>query len=211
MTPARPGWVDPALAEEFPGLAVAVLECEGPAAADPGVSERLAALAGRVRGRSALEMRREPVPAAYRAFYRQVGIDPDVDPTPVEAAVGRRLFDGGIKPPGPLAGALELAVLETGVPVYAFDGGDLSGPPGIGTGSPGEEVLDPDGARRGVGGKLVLADVDGPLCRLFESPAGRGAPGDRSARLVLAAVGVPGVAEMYLDESLDIAAGAIVP
>ena len=179
MTPARPGWVDPALAEEFPGLAVAVLECEGPAAADPGVSERLAALAGRVRGRSALEMRREPVPAAYRAFYRQVGIDPDLDPTPVEAAVGRRLFDGGIRPPDPLAGALELAVLETGVPVYAFDGGDLSGPPGIGTGSAGEEILDPDGARRGVGGKLVLADVDGPLCRLFESPDGRGAPGDR--------------------------------
>lgn len=211
MSPARTGWVDPALAQELPGLGVAVRECEGPVVADPGVGERLRALAGRVRGRSALEMRRETVPAAYRAFYRQVGIDPDTDPTPVEAAVARRLFDGGIKPPGPLAGALELAVLETAVPVYAFDGGELCGAPGLRTGSAGEEIIDPDGARRQVGGRLVIADLDGPLCRLFEAPAGRAAPDDRSTRLVLVAVGVPGVAAMYLDESLDIAAGAIAP
>lgn len=203
------GWVDPALEAEFPGLMIVTRSCPGPVAADPGVTERLDAVASRVRGRSAVEMRREVVPAAYRAFYLQVGLDPDVEMTPVEAAIGRRLFDGGVKVSGPLNAALELAVLETGVPVCALDAGALDGLPGIRPARPGEEVVGFEGRPERSPERLVVADDAGPLCWLFGEPHGRGAASASSAGLLLAAIGVPGVAPMVLDEALDIASGAL--
>ncbi|MFM8883370.1 MAG: hypothetical protein ACKOH7_00955 [Solirubrobacterales bacterium] len=211
MTPEEGGgsWVDPILAEEFPGLALAVRSCPGPVPGDPGVTERLGAVASRIRGRSAIEMRRETVPAAYRAFYRQVGLDPDVEMTPVEAAIGRRLFDGGVKAPDPLRAALELAVLETGAPVCALDSGELVGAPGIRASLPGEGLDGPQGFPVRAPGRLVVADETGPLCLLFGEAYGRCAPSPSSPELVLVATGVPGVAPMVLDEALDIAAGAL--
>ena len=203
------GWVDPALEAEFPGLVIVTRSCPGPVAADPGVTERLDAVASRVRGRSAVEMRREVVPAAYRAFYLQVGLDPDVEMTPVEAAIGRRLFDGGVLVSGPLHAALELAVLETGVPVYALDAEALDGLPGIRPARPGEEVAGAEGIPELSPGRLVMADDAGPLCWLFGEPHGRGAASASSDGLLLAAIGVPGVAPMVLDEALDIASGSL--
>jgi len=201
--------VDPALEAEFPGLVIVTRSCPGPVAADPGVTERLDAVASRVRGRSAVEMRREVVPAAYRAFYLQVGLDPDVEMTPVEAAIGRRLFDGGVLVSGPLHAALELAVLETGVPVYALDAEALDGLPGIRPARPGEGVAGAEGIPELSPGRLVVADNAGPLCWLFGEPHGRGAASASSDGLLLAAIGVPGVAPMVLDEALDIASGSL--
>ncbi len=206
---AQAGWVDRRLEAEFPGLMVLTRRCPGPVAGDPGVIERLAAVAGRIRGRTAVEMRREAVPAAYRAFYRQVGLDPDIEMTPVEAAIGRRLFDGGVKVSGPLQAALELAVLETAVPVYALEARALEGPPGIRPAAAGEEVAGAEGFPERSPGRLVVADQAGPLCWLFGEAHGRAAPSVSSPGLLLVAVGVPGVAPMVLDEALDIASGAL--
>ena len=35
-------------------------------------------------------MRTKPIPQAYRAFFRQIGLDPDVDRIPSEEAARRR-------------------------------------------------------------------------------------------------------------------------
>lgn len=210
MSPPFPAEVDEGLASEFPGLQLAALTCEGPVSADEGVTERLDAIAGRVRGASAIEMRREPVPAAYRALYRQLGVDPDADLPPGEAAVARRLFDGGVVPVGPLSAALELAVLETAVPVYAFDLGSLNGGLVVRPASSGEVVTGRDGVERCDPGRLVVADQAGALCWLFDGAHGRGAPSEESARFVLLAIGAPGVPAIFLDEALQVAAGAIV-
>ncbi len=211
MNPGKTGagWVDPALEAEFPGLALMTRGCPGPVAADPGVTERLDAVASRVRGRTAVEMRRETVPAAYRAFYRQVGLEPDVEMTPVEAAIGRRLFDGGVKARGPLQSALELAVLETSAPVYALEAGALEGSPGIRPAAAEEEVAGAEGFPERSPGRLVVADEAGPLCWLFGEAHGRGAASVSSPALMLVTVGVPGVSPMVLDEALDIASGAL--
>ncbi len=119
------GAVAAALREEFPELQV--LSCEVPAPAgrtsDPGTRERLALLAARMRGGRAVELRREPVPAAYRVFYRHIGIDPDSTRTPVEEAAIARLVEGGHRSRGPLPDALLLALLDTGVLVNALDAG----------------------------------------------------------------------------------------
>lgn len=205
----EPVAVEGRLAEDFPGFAALSLRCAGPAVRQPGVDERLAGLASRIRGDTAIEMRRETIPAAYRAFYRQLGLDPDTELPPAEAAVARRLFDGGVLPAGPLAAALELAVLETAVPVYAFDDASVEGEITIREAGAGEQVTGADGAGRTVPGRLVIADGRGPLCWLFEEPHGRGAPQAGASAFLLVSVGAPGVAGMALDEALTTAAGAI--
>ena len=45
--------------------------------------------------RARVGIRREPVPAAYRVFFRHIGLDPDVERTPIEAAVLERMLRGG--------------------------------------------------------------------------------------------------------------------
>ena len=84
-----------------------------------------------MRGGRAVELRREPVPAAYRVFYRHIGIDPDSTRTPVEEAALARLVEGGHRSRGPLADALLLALLDTSVLVNAFDAEAVDGLPGL--------------------------------------------------------------------------------
>ena len=204
-----PARVEAGLAAEFPGLAIEARRCSGPATPEPGVGERLDLIAGRIRGATAIEMRREPVPAAYRALYRQLGLDPDAELPPAEAAVARRLFDGGVKPSGPLAAALELAVLESSVPVYAFDAAALVGGLVVRIVEPGEDVTGADGVARTGPGRIVVADEEGPVSWLFEEAHGRGSADDGTRSLVLMAIGAPGVPGISLDEALETAAGAI--
>ena len=92
----------------------------------PEVRRRLGMLASRMRGPDAVELRRRPVPHAYRVFFRQIGLDPDDQRTPVEEAALARLVHGGFESHGALADALLLAVVETGVPVWAVDDATLT-------------------------------------------------------------------------------------
>jgi hypothetical protein len=80
-----------------------------------------------------------------------------------------------------------VAVLETGVGVWAFDG--LMGVPRI------EQT----------GGQLVLADENGRLARLF-GEAERAVPGKATRRLALVAIAVPGIADLFVHEALWTAA-----
>ena len=42
-------------------------------------------------------MRTQPIPHAYRAFFRQIGLDPDIDRIPSEEAAVARLLHGGFR------------------------------------------------------------------------------------------------------------------
>ena len=75
-----------------------------------------------------MAVRREPVPAAYRVFFRQIGLDPDVVRTPIEAAVLERMLRGGFPSRGLLADVLLIALVDTGVPVWALDAECVDGP-----------------------------------------------------------------------------------
>ena len=68
-----------------------------------------------------MAIRREPVPAAYRVFFRHIGLDPDVVRTPIEAAVLERMLRGGFLTGGLLEDVLLIALVDTGVPVWALD------------------------------------------------------------------------------------------
>ena len=82
--PSARGWRAREMEEELPGLRLLVadgaLHTPGVAhaaiAAD--VRQRLSELSNRFRGARAVSIRREPVPAAYRVFFRHIGLEPDV-------------------------------------------------------------------------------------------------------------------------------------
>ncbi|MDQ3850301.1 MAG: hypothetical protein M3296_06780 [Actinomycetota bacterium] len=90
--------VDPAVAAEFPSVrlaSVVVAARAGPSHA--GVREQLALLSDRLAGAHAIALRQQPVPHAYRVFFRQVGLDPDRRRTPIEQAVLDRLRHGAYR------------------------------------------------------------------------------------------------------------------
>jgi DNA/RNA-binding domain of Phe-tRNA-synthetase-like protein len=216
--PAEPlsGWQAPEVEQELPGLRVLYTEVAvrragsltGNSPAD--VEERLRGLSNRVRGARAIGIRREPIPAAYRVFFRQVGIDPDLQRTPIEAAVVERMLKGGFLSGGMLDDILLIALLDTGVPVWALDASRIEGPLGIRTSREGELLgrsadppLLPDG-------RLVIADAEGAVAVLFGELAPGHEPRARSARLALFSVLVPGVPALYAEEALWASASALL-
>ena len=200
---AELGWVDAQVAEEFPKLRVWQLRVEatdGPS--PPELRERLRLLSDRFHGAKAISMRREPVPHAYRVFFRHIGIDPDDERTPVEAAALARLTHGGFRSSGRLADGLLLAVVETGVPVWALDEEAVRGDLGIRPAGPAERLGRSDLAPDVRGGRLVVADDEVPVAELF----GDLAPGlevtPRTTAMRLFSVQAPGVPGIHVEEAL---------
>jgi DNA/RNA-binding domain of Phe-tRNA-synthetase-like protein len=191
------------LALEYPELRVVSVTAPAPARhSSSALRERLRLLADRFHGARALTMRREPVPAAYRAFFRHIGLDPDVQRTPVEAAALDRLVQGGFVSRGPLEDALLVAVVETGVPVWALDDERIDGPLGLRGARDDERLGEGEYAADLPPGRVVLADAAGPVAVLFGDVAPSHRPGRETTWLRLFAVAVPGVPALHVEEAL---------
>jgi hypothetical protein len=168
----------------------------------PDVLARLRELSDRLRGASAIAMRRQPVPAAYRVFFRHIGLDPDVVRTPLEAAVFERMLRGGFLSGGLLEDVLMIALVDTGVPVWALDAERLDGPLGIRASAAGERLGRDGRAAALPEGRLVVADSASPVAELFGELAREHRPKAASRRLELFALQVAGVPELYVEEAL---------
>jgi DNA/RNA-binding domain of Phe-tRNA-synthetase-like protein len=147
-------------------------------------------------------VRREPVPAAYRVFFRHIGLDPDVVRTPIEEAALERMLHGGFLSGGLLEDILLIALVDTGVPVWALDSEAVDGPLGIRSSSEGEPLGRSSGAPLLPTGRLVVADASTALAVLF----GELAPGHEvsagTSGLTLFAIQVSGVPSLYVEEAL---------
>ncbi len=201
------GWIATELAEEFPDLKLRTLAVPcvpGPSPA--GLRQQLAYVSDRMNGAKAIKLRRDPVPSAYRVFYRLVGLDPDQTLTPVEQAALERLFHGDYRAGGLVDDALLLSLVETGVPVCAFDEDTLAGPVGVRPAVAGERLgrgeYDPDLRP----GRLVLADTERPVGVLFGRVAPEQQVTRRTRTVRLLAVGVAGVPGIHVEEALFAAA-----
>jgi hypothetical protein len=202
------GWCAREVEQELPGLAllsthVGVGRTGSLTGASPAdLLSRLQEKSNRFRGANAVAVRREPVPSAYRVFFRHIGLDPEVVRTPIEAAVFDRMMHGGFISAGLLADVLLIALLDTGVPVWALDAESVDGPLGIRASAAGERLGRGEDASELPRGRLIVADAAAPLAVLFGELAAEHAPRPRSPRLVLFAVQVAGVPELYAEEAL---------
>ena len=202
------GWVSAELREELPGLALRYLLVDRGSGRSPrSVKDRLGQMSNRFSGPQAINLRHQPIPWAYRVFYRHIGLDPDDQPTPVEAVALERIKRGGFISQNLLDDALTIAIIESGVALRAFDADRVDGPPGIRQTEAGEEL----GGRPGPlpPGTLVIADSSRPIALLFGATAsGRGVD-PKTKRTLLAAVQVKGVPDIAVEEAMWLAADVL--
>ncbi|MBS1880956.1 MAG: hypothetical protein JST31_15705 [Actinobacteria bacterium] len=204
----RQGWVAPRVAAEFPGLGIAWTEVEcRPGRSPDGVRRRLRLLSDRFYGSHAVQMRQRAIPWAYRTFFRQIGLDPDRDRTPIEQLALERLFDGGFKLRGMPRDALTIAIVETAVALRCFDADALEGALCIRDSGPGEGLS--GGSGELAQGTLVIADDSGPVAVLFGPRAEGCAVQKQTRRVAVVATQVEGVPQIAVEEALWIAAVAL--
>ena len=195
------GWVEPELRGEFPELALYHARVETGSGRTPReVRDRLRVMSNRFTGAKAVNLRQEPVPWAYRVFFRQVGIDPDERRTAPEEIALERMKRGGFRSQNLLDDAIVIATVETGVPVIAFDADRVEGEIGLRLSQPRERL---GGEGRPLSSQqIVIADSVRAVAVLFgELADGRGVHPE-TARMLLAVVRVKGVPQVSLEEAL---------
>ena len=197
--------VEPVLQAEFPELRLCFIAIEASSGRSPGtVRERLKEMSNRINGPIAVQLRQEPVPWAYRVFFRQVGIDPDERRTPVEQLVLDRLQHGGFRSRNLLDDAIAIATVETGVPLVAFDADRCDSELELRLSREGE--LLGDAGRPLSSNQIVIADPERALAVLFaDLDPDRGVTPD-TQRMLLCAVQVAGVPDISVEEALWTAA-----
>ena len=202
------GWVAPHIASEFPGLGIAWVEVDAkPGRSPEPVRRRLRDLSDRTYGSQAIRLRERPIPWAYRVFYRQIGLDPDRTRTAVEQLTLDRLHDGGFRSHGLPADALNIAIVETGVALRAFDADRIEGRLCIRDSAPGESLAGVPGEL--AKGTLAIADDSRPIGLLFGPTAEGFEVERRSRRIAVAAVQVKGVPQIAVEEALWMAGSTL--
>ncbi len=194
----REGFVDPLVAAEFPGLRLRWITVPArPAPSPPALRTQLCDLANRYRGAGVVTMRTKPIPQAFRAFFRQIGLDPDVHRIPAEEVAVARLVQGGFVSVDIVADACLVALIETGIPVWALDAERID-----------DAAL---GIRLDEAGGLTIGDAGSTCGALFDPPLPACAVGPRTRRVTLFAVAVDGVPEIHVEEALWCASELLTP
>jgi DNA/RNA-binding domain of Phe-tRNA-synthetase-like protein len=203
------GWRAREVEEDLPELQLLLADVQVPvgrsvtAARSPKeIRGRLRELSNRLRGARAVSLRREPIPAAYRVFFRHIGLDPDVVRTPIEAAMLARMLQGGFLSGGPLRDVLLIALVDTGVPVWALDAASLDGALGIRSSREGERLGGSTESLALPAGRLVIADSARAVGILFGELSPLHEPAADTRGLTLFAVQVGGVPALYAEEAL---------
>ena len=195
------GWVDHELSEEFPELELWLMRVQARSGRSPDpVRERLRTLAGRITGGHVIHMRQDPVPWAYRVFWRQIGLDPDTTRTPVEQIALDRLQWGGLRSRNLLDDAITIAVWETGVPVIALDA-DLVGSQ-IGLRLTGDDELLGGSGRPLPERQIAVADEHNCLAVLSGEVADERGVTRSTTNMVIGAIQVKGVPRISVEEAL---------
>jgi DNA/RNA-binding domain of Phe-tRNA-synthetase-like protein len=208
---AASGWIEPRLQAEFPRLALEWVTVQTRRAPSPrALKARLSELSNRYRGATVVAIRQRPVGHAYRVFFREIGLDPDVSRIPLEEAALDRLRYGQFVSRGLLDDALLIALVETGVGVWALDADMVdAGGVGIRISVEGERLGGGEYARHLGAGRLVVADAACVHAILFGEVAPGHAPSADTGRVTLFTVRVDGVPQIHIEEALWICVEAL--
>lgn len=204
----EPGWVEEELAEEFPALKIVTSTIEAKTGKSPQVlRDQLNELSDRISGPNAVNVRHQPIPWAYRVFFRHIGLDPDKIRTPIEQLIFERIYDGTLYTHKRVEDAITVAVIEVGVAIQIFDSDRVEGEVGV------RRSVEGEGFEGRVSpllaGTLVIADEKRPLSILFGATAKGRTPDRKTRRMLLTAIGVNGVPDIALDEGLWVAMSAL--
>ena len=208
---AAAGFVQPSLQAEFPGLRLDWVTVQSRLGGSPReLKRRLKELSSRYRGANVVAMRTHPIPHAYRSFFRQIGLDPDTSRIPSERAAVARLVQGQFRSYDNLQDALLVALVETGVPVWALDA-DLvdAGGLGIRTTVQGDRLESSEYANHLPEGRLAVADARCVHALLFGDVAPGHEVGSGTTRVTLFSVGVDGVPAIHVEEALWVCVEAL--
>lgn len=187
------------LRDEFPEIGLWTAEVTGGAReSPPQVRRRLEGTAHRLTAAAAIGSRGESTPWAYRVFARRLGIDPDESQREVEVAA---LHQRHREPPlgGLPDDALLIAVVETGVPLVAFDADELDGELWLRRARTGEAL---GGGGTIPEGRPVIADGSGALAAPFGAGTTAAPVTAATTRISLAALQVKGVPDVSVEEAL---------
>lgn len=204
--------MSPAVRAEHPDLRLCSIVVDGTPGRSPrGLRRQLSDLSSRFAGARAVAMRSEPIPHAYRVFYRHIGLDPDDPETrpPGEEAAMRRLVEGGFTSRDHVQDAVLVAIVETGVPLWAVDDDTLRGPLGVREAFARELLGEGPYAHELPAGRLLVADDRGPVGVLFGALAPTRRPSRETVRLRIFALQVEGVPELHVEEALWLCAEAL--
>lgn len=208
-TAPEPGWVEPALAEEFPGLGLAHTTVSAGTGRSPEpLREKLRELSDRFGGAQAINLRQQPIPWSYRVFYRHIGLDPDETPPPAEEVSLNRMRDGTFKSRNRLDDALTIAVAEVGVAIAAFDADTIEGRLGMRLAA--EDETFEGRSTPLIPGTILIADERRPISILFKQTAEGHEVTKKTERTTLVAIKVKGVPDIALEESLWLAGSAML-
>lgn len=202
------GWCQPEVTDELPGLGLVQLAVDVrvggslTGSSPPAVLARLRHLSDRWHGARAINVRIAAVPAAYRALYRQIGLDPEHTRTPLESIVLERMLDGGFLSRGLLADVLAVALIDTGVPVWALDDDRIEGALGIRLSHVQERFGVAEHAPVLGSGQLLIADAARAVAIMFGALTSEHEPKARARRLRLFCVQAPGVPDLHVEEAL---------
>ena len=206
------GFIAPELGAEFPGLRLDWVTARArPQPSPREIKRRLRDLSSRYRGAQVVAMRTQPIPHAYRSFFHQIGLDPDVRRIPSEQAALQRLLHGQFTSKNLIDDACLIALIETGVPVWALDAEVVdAGGLGIRLTVAGDRLGSTDQGDHLPPGRLAVADSQNIHALLFDdevAPGHRVTP--RTKSVALFAVGVDGVPRIHIEEALFICTEAL--
>jgi DNA/RNA-binding domain of Phe-tRNA-synthetase-like protein len=209
---AASGFIAPELRAEFPGLRLDWVTVSARIQPSPReLKRRLRDLSNRYRGANVVAMRTQPIPHAYRSFFHQIGLDPDVRRIPSEHAALHRLLQGQFVPHNLVDDARLVALIETGVPVWALDANVVdAGGLGIRVTVEGDRLGSSDYGHYLAPGRLAVADARNVHALLFDEDV---APGHgvtaQTERAALFAIAVEGVPAIHIEEALWICVEAL--
>jgi DNA/RNA-binding domain of Phe-tRNA-synthetase-like protein len=121
------------------------------------------------------------------------------------------MLRGGVLSGGLLEDSLLIALVDTGVPVWALDAAAVDGPLGIRTSVEGEPLgRSPRPAEVPLpAGRLVVADASGALAVVFGELASKHEAKAGTTEVTLFAIQVAGVPALYVEEALWICRSAL--
>jgi len=136
--------IDQTLRRKFPGLNALILRIDGVRVENenPELEHFKEEVVERIRGHwTLLQLREEPIFRAYRDFFWGIGIDPTKVRPAAEALIRRVLRGSPLPKINTLVDAYNLASMETGIALAAFDADRI-----------GKDLL----MREAIGGELFL-------------------------------------------------------